>query len=155
MLARALGLISALLLVNACSDEGDGGGTGGTSGAPCDGAGETYSAGMSKPGQAGKLTFTLLDSKPVPPGVGDNVWTMTVTDATSAPVGGATVIVKTWMPEHGHSSSTQAVVTEPEPGKYLLDPVNLMMPGLWEVTIEATPAGGTTDSAMFAFCVGE
>jgi hypothetical protein len=66
MSVRALGLISAVFLLVACSDGGDNGGNGGnggssgSSGAPCDGAGETYSAGMSKLGQAGKLSVTLL-----------------------------------------------------------------------------------------------
>jgi hypothetical protein len=152
---RALIVVLAVSLTGACDGDDDADGSGGTTSAPCDGAGETYSAGMSKPGSAGKLTFTLLDSKPAPPGVNDNVWTVAISDGAGAPVVGASVLVKTWMPEHGHSSSAQAVVSEPEGGKYLLDPVNLMMPGLWEVTIEAKPTSGESDSALFAFCIGE
>lgn len=158
MSVRALALISAVFLLVACSsggDNGGGGGSSGSSGAPCDGNGETYSAGMSKLGQAGKLSFTLLDSKPAPPGVGDNVWTLGLADAGGASAAAANVVVKTWMPEHGHPGPTQAVVTEPEAGKYLLDPVTFNMPGLWEITIEATSAAGEADSALFKFCVGE
>jgi hypothetical protein len=45
------------------------------------------------------------------------------------------------------------VVTElPAPGQYQLSPVNLWMPGLWEITISAI-SGATTDSAVYRFCI--
>ena len=38
-------------------------------------------------------------------------------------------------------------------GAYNLYPVYLQMAGLWEVTLEITPMGGTRDSVVFLFCI--
>jgi hypothetical protein len=117
---------------------------------------EEFVAGMAKTGAVG-LTFTLVSSVPAPPGRNDNAWVIEIEDAGGALVG-ATVEVTPFMPDHRHGTPTPAVVTEDDaPGRYLADPVNLFMPGLWEITVEATPAGGTVDDrdeAVFTFCVG-
>ena len=155
---RNFALILALsTALAACSDDGDGsgsGGSGGTTSAACGGRAEAFSAGMSKMGEAGKLEFVLVDSNPAPPQQFDNVWTVQLNDASGAAVEGATLTVQTWMPDHEHGSPKQAVVTDEGGGKYTLEPVNLFMPGYWEVTIGAD-AAGETDSAVFKLCIGE
>ncbi len=158
MLRRALIAPLALCLVTACSDDSSSGGSGGSAGGgndPCGGAGETFTAGIEKPGAQGRLSFELMDSNPAPPQVGDNRWTLSITDAAGTAVEGSTVNVSPWMPAHKHPSPKQPAVTDEGGGSYVAEPVNFNMPGVWEITIDATPATGDADSAMFAFCIGQ
>ncbi len=114
---------------------------------------DTFSAGMTKAGTQGVVTFRLMSSTPAPPSRGDNTWAIDLTDANGAPVTGATVTVVPFMPDHNHGTQIKAQLTEPTAGHYQATPVNLWMPGLWQVTITATPAGGTLDKAVFSFCI--
>jgi hypothetical protein len=145
------------LAVTACGgDDGDpapaSGGAGGTS-AACGGRGETFSAGMRKTGEEDTFDFVLLSADPAPPQLFDNVWRVRVEDAGS-PVEKAELSVKTWMPDHEHGSPKQTGIKELSPGEYELSPVNLFMPGYWEIEVHAslTPK---VDSVKFSFCVGE
>lgn len=158
MLRRALIAALALCLFTACSDDSSSGGSGGSAGGgndPCGGAGETFTAGIEKPGAQGRLSFELMDSNPAPPQVGDNRWTLSLSATDGTPVEGASVTVLPEMPAHGHASPKQPGVTDEGGGIYVLEPVNFNMPGVWEITIDATPATGDADSAMFAFCIGQ
>lgn len=118
---------------------------------------DEYVAGMEKVGAEG-MTFRLVSSDPAPPSRYDNTWVIEIVDDTGAAVDDGDVEVTPFMPDHGHGTSIPAVIT-PDPdvdGRYLVEPVNMFMPGLWEVTIRATPAGGTAvdrDSAVFTFCI--
>jgi hypothetical protein len=115
--------------------------------------GEPFVTNLSKPGKNGALQFTLKSAAPAPPGRGDNLWMLEVTQG-GAPVSGAAVTVKPFMPDHRHGTPVDVVVTaDAAPGSYMLMPVNLWMPGIWEVTIGATPAGGVRDQAVFSFCI--
>lgn len=116
--------------------------------------GEAFTAGMAKLGKDNRITFALMTAAPSPPSRGDNTWTVDLSQG-GAPISGAAVTVKPFMPDHRHGTSIPTVVTpDPSvPGRYQLAPVNLWMPGIWEVTITATPAGGTTDIAVFSFCI--
>jgi hypothetical protein len=143
------------LAVAGCSEDGQqqDDGAGGTASADCGGEGETFSAGMSKPGANGTLGFVLVSSDPAPPQIVDSVWTIEVTEA-GAPVEGASLIASAKMPRHGgHLAAVQPDVTEVGGGRYTLDPVALEMPGLWEVTLQVTTASDTTDTAAFEFCI--
>ncbi|MBA3391740.1 MAG: FixH family protein [Deltaproteobacteria bacterium] len=149
-----LGLVTSL---GACSG-GDGHGGGHDSGASYNCAAEDgddeFVVGISKPGQGGKLTFTLRAAVPAPPARGDNTWTLELSSTTSsAAVSGAQIAVTPFMPDHQHGTPI-SVVVEPmvDAGTYELSPVNLWMPGLWQTTIEAS-ANGETDKAVFAFCI--
>lgn len=145
------------LAATGCSDDevsGGSGGSAGSAGAECGGRGETFSAGMSRLGENQALEFTLLDAAPAPPQQYDNVWTLQIDDAAGAPVESATLSVKTWMPDHGHGSPKQVGISQSGGGTYVLDPVNLFMAGLWEITIDATPTAGSADSVTFSFCIG-
>ncbi|MCE9574512.1 MAG: FixH family protein [Deltaproteobacteria bacterium] len=111
-----------------------------------------YAADMAVVGSQGQITFTLVAADPAPPGRGLNSWMVELSDA-SGPVAGAALVVTPYMPEHQHPAGTLPVVTEPAAGHYMIDMINLWMPGVWQTTIEATPAGGTKDVAVFGFCV--
>jgi len=118
---------------------------------------EEFVAGMTKTGDLG-LEFVLVSSQPAPPARFDNTWVLEVHDSTGAPLDGATVEVKPFMPDHNHGTSIDTVVTPVDgmPGQYQLEPVNLFMPGVWEVTVKATPAGGSQadrDQVVFSFCI--
>ena len=118
---------------------------------------EQFTAGMGKLGDAGLIHFTLVSSTPAPPARNDNDWVIALTDAGGTPLTGATMSVKPFMPDHNHGTGIVASVNETStPGTYDASPVNLFMPGVWEVTITARPAGGgaaDTDAAKFTFCV--
>jgi YtkA-like len=114
----------------------------------------TYAAGMTKQSQDGKFTLQLQKSDPTPPAKGDNAWDVRLVDAMGAPVDGATIDVTTFMPDHGHGTSIDVVVTPASSGggEYSISPVNLWMPGLWQVTLR-TEAGGVTDDVVLGFCI--
>jgi hypothetical protein len=121
---------------------------------------ETYVAGISKIGSA-SYTIAIMDSNPAPPAKGDNVWTIEIRDSGGAPMPGLLVNTTSYMPDHGHGSPIIADVAEVGDGVYTLNPVNLFMPGYWEITLTAVDPGATDspdddldlDSAMFKFCI--
>jgi hypothetical protein len=114
---------------------------------------EQFLAGMQKLAPGGTLV-SLMSAMPAPPGRDDNTWEIDVA-REGAPLTGATVRVTPFMPDHRHGTSVPVVVTPvaETPGRYELSPINLWMPGLWEITIDVTPSGGTRDSVVFRFCI--
>jgi hypothetical protein len=144
-------LFAALFTALSCGSENDGGGSGGGGGdGKCAGALE-YHAGIQKAGLEGHYTIAILQASPAPPHIGDNTWTVRVTDASGAPVDGATLILGTWMPAHEHPGGRGTTVTPKGDGTYELAPVNFNMDELWETTI--TVEASETDSVMFPFCI--
>lgn len=144
----SLALTSSLV---ACS--GDDGGTG-NEGVDCDNEtrADTYTAGMSKLGD-NSIEFVLVEATPTPPAKGDNDWTVQVLDA-AAPMDGLTLDITPFMPDHGHGTPVIAEATATgESGTYEVTPVNLWMPGLWQVSISASDDSGMLDTAVFAFCI--
>ncbi len=113
---------------------------------------DPYVAGMEAMGANG-YKVVLMTSDPAPPAKGDNVWTLQVMATGDAPVDGATVGVVPFMPDHGHGTPITATVTGTgSNGEYGATPVNLWMPGYWEVTVNIDD-GGTTDTAVFKVCI--
>lgn len=113
---------------------------------------DEFAAGMQKTGNGGTLDFSLMSATPAPPVRGDNAWIMQV-HAGDTPIDGADMTVSPFMPDHGHPAA-KTVIIEPtgNAGEYELNPINLWMPGLWEVTIDAKSAGGD-DVVVFRFCI--
>jgi hypothetical protein len=144
---------AALALAVAACGGGEGGGTpdGGYDCAIED-RDDDFVAGLEKTGEDGALRFRLMQSTPAPPSRGNNAWTIEVVDAAGAPVPGAALTVKPFMPDHQHGTGIKAKLTEQSDGLYLAEPVNLWMPGLWEVTIEAR-AAAATDRVVYRFCI--
>ena len=113
---------------------------------------EDFTAGMQKTG-AGGFTFTLVSSTPAPPARHDNIWVVDIANG-GVPFEG-TVGVVPFMPDHRHGTSIEAIITPVAgtPGRYNVEKVNLFMPGLWEVTVEAKPTPTTRDTAIFRFFI--
>ncbi len=152
-------LAAALFALGAAGcDGGDTGGTGTTTAPSQEGcAGDPrvteYQAGMEAKSEDGSITVSLLDADPAPPAKGDNVWTLKIVDAAGAPVTGATLALQAYMPDHAHSSTVVPEITPAGDGTYTLDPVNLFMPGVWEITVDVSPPGGTVQSVLFTLCI--
>jgi hypothetical protein len=154
---QQIGLVLAMLLVaSACSSE-DGHGADHQAvtspGSDCGGLADAYRSGISKTSDGG-ITVAIATADPTPPKMGDNSWTIEISDASGAPIVGANVTLSGWMPEHGHGLNTIPVATELGAGRYRLEPINLFMPSVWEVTIEVTqPGAQTAESVLFKICV--
>jgi hypothetical protein len=115
---------------------------------------DEFALGLSKPGESSRYTFTLVTADPAPPARGDNTWVLRLDTmaAPVAPVTGATMSVSPFMPDHSHGSGKTVTITPmTEAGEYKLAPVNLWMPGLWEVTVQVS--GAQSDRAVFRFCL--
>jgi len=111
---------------------------------------DTYVAGLEKDGTQIKVQLT---SDPAPPQKGDNQWTIMVTDTSDTPMDNLTIDSTPFMPDHGHGTATQETVTAgTQAGEYVLDPINLWMPGYWEVTINFA---GTSidDKVVYKICI--
>jgi hypothetical protein len=127
---------------------------GGEPGGGSDRPGDTFVAGLTKPGADGALMFMLMDARPAPPDLGDNTWMLMIADPEGAALAGCSIDVEPFMPQHGHGTNVAASAAEQdEPaGHYEIAPLDFFMPGLWEVTFEAT-CGDATDAATFGFWV--
>ncbi|MFO0634238.1 MAG: FixH family protein [Nannocystaceae bacterium] len=113
---------------------------------------DDYALGLAKAGA--RMTVTFVDAMPAPPARGDNTWRVAITDVAGAPLSGLQLAVDPYMPDHQHGTSIATHVDEADtPGHYVLAPVNLFMPGLWEVTIAASGLQGGDDAVVFRFCV--
>jgi hypothetical protein len=121
----------------------------------CAGDFDTYQAGMSREAEPGQLTVELVESQPAPPAVRkDNVWWLRLSDSEGLPVLGAELLVTPYMPEHQHGSA-EVVVEELGDGEYRLSPLELIMPGVWEIPVSITPSDGETSEMTFRFCLAE
>jgi hypothetical protein len=117
----------------------------------CAGA-DTYVDGIEQTTPSGR-TVKLMSASPTPPDVGDNAWTLEVLDAAGAPEEGLQLELLPWMPLHGHGLSPPTYgSTEAGGGTYELETFDLIMPGLWQFTIDAGIATGEPDEAVFMFC---
>lgn len=153
----ALLLLGAAVLatcVAGCSGGDDGGNTTTTGGGCADDPRVTpYLVGMEAKSGDGALTVTFMDADPAPPSKGDNVWMLKIEDAAGAAVNDATLSTEAFMPDHGHSSTAVPAITFKGEGAYEIDGLDLFMPGVWEITIDVAPPGGTVQSVLFTFCV--
>jgi len=137
--------------------------SGATFGCQSDPRAEAYTPNMQKAGAAGAFTFVLVSSDPAPPAKLTNTWIVKVLDTSGKPVTGATfpplpewagwpIGVRPYMPDHGHSSTAWPTVTSNADGTYTINTLYFMMPGLWQITINAQ-SGMTTDFVQYSFCV--
>lgn len=113
-----------------------------------------YAVGVEAKATDGALTVQFVDASPAPPTKGNNTWTVKLLDAAGKPVNGATIVTKPYMPDHAHGSSIKPESTaKGADGTYEITPVNLFMPGVWQITFTVTAPGGMADSAVVTFCV--
>jgi hypothetical protein len=149
---------AALAALPACGDDDDGHdhdpGGAADSGVDCSTVTGTdaFALGLAKTGANG-YTVEITTATPAPPAKGDNRWEVRVTDTEAAAATGMTLLVTTWMPFHQHGSPIPTVVSEGADGTYTLDPINLFMPGVWEITVRVADGDNPTDSVLFTFCI--
>ncbi len=152
--------LTFLLLPSAC---GNGDGTPEDTNPPScqeDTRDEAFVAGLSKTGEASYLV-ALMDSNPAPPAKGDNIWSMELSDPDGNPLAGLDIDVSAYMPDHGHYSLAVPTITDDGAGAYTIDPVNLFMPGYWEITLHLLDPVDVDnpdddielDAVVFKFCV--
>ncbi len=115
-------------------------------------SGDVYAPGMIATGAAG-AAITLMAADPAPPARFINTWTIVATDAAGATLPASAVAVTTFMPEHGHGGRPVTVTAGTDP-TLLVTPIDLWMPGRWEVTFAISATGGV-DRARFSFCIEE
>jgi hypothetical protein len=115
---------------------------------------EEYVPGLETTGDAG-TSFVLEHANPGPPEKGDNVWAMLVYDAAGDPVQDSSLSVSAWMPDHGHGSPVDPVVT---PGSFAdefeVSSLVINMGGFWEITVRSLDGDGAEiDHAVFGICI--
>lgn len=109
---------------------------------------QEFAVGLSATSPLGRVV-SIRTATPAPPDVGDNAWVLTVVDEAGAPMGGLTPAVTPWMPLHAHGLvPADYFGAEVEPGAYEIEPFDLIMPGLWEFTVDL----GAGDGVVFKFC---
>jgi MYXO-CTERM domain-containing protein len=124
-------------------------------GSECSGDFDTFEPGMTTQALPGDITVELTRADPSPPVVRrDNVWWLKLTDADGNALSGAEVVASPYMPKHQHGSA-EVVVEEQGEGEYQLSPIELIMPGVWEIPLSVTPAGGVASETTFRFCIAE
>jgi hypothetical protein len=101
--------------------------------------------------QAGSVSVVLERSDIAPPGQGINTWTLRLEDAGGQPLAGAAVKASFRMPDHTHPA-VEREGSETQAGTYEVKP-DFSMPGLWEITVTITPAGGPPATVVFSFCI--
>jgi hypothetical protein len=114
-----------------------------------------YPLPATKPTSSGLLTASLVAGDPSPPIIGTNSWTLQLTDHSGAPVSGATITAKPWMPDHGHGTSvTPTVMAAAAAGQYTVGPLYFFMAGLWQVTF-SIQQGSAMDQVVFSVCLAD
>ena len=133
---------------------------------------DTYAAGIKKLGASERFEFELVSSDPAPPALDNNAFVVRVTGADSDQPLRGDLSVALDMPEHGHPSPKPPNITfDPDARVFTLDPMDLFMVGLWQITFSFASASqldngdggsagladaassGPTDSAVFKFCI--
>ena len=150
---RCLGALVAAALLAGCADDAPADDT--TYNCEADDRDEPFTINLARTG-AGGTRFTIVSAEPALPVRGDNTWVVDV-DVGGAPVnaGDGELKLTPFMPDHRHGTGVKPIWTpDPAvPGRYAVGPINLWMPGVWELTFEATPTGGTRDPVVFTFCL--
>jgi hypothetical protein len=128
----------------------------------CSGQADTYVANLTKQGELGKYTFTLVSAMPAPPDIDANTWTVTIKDATGASPSLDQISVLPFMPQMGHGSDQTPQVTANGDESFGVSDVYLFMNGLWTITFTVTepPADDAgskapliVDKGVFTFCI--
>jgi YtkA-like len=148
--------LGALALVAACGPtSSSGGGAAPHSVCDTDPRAMSYAVGLSQSATGGgAVKVRFVDAMPAPPSKGLNTWTIAVTDGSGAPVTGATITVKPFMPDHGHGSSiTPRVMPMTAEGTYQVTLLDFFMPGIWQNTLTITTPSGPVETVVFTFCI--
>jgi hypothetical protein len=153
MLTTVAGIGLLVMAVGCSSDDSDPYPT--TYNCDADDRDEAFTANMARTG-SGTTLFTIVSAQPALPIRGDNTWIIDVAKS-GAPMtaADATFNLTPFMPDHRHGSGIKPVWTPDAavPGRFSVGPINLWMPGIWELTFDATPTAAPRDSVKFTFCI--
>ena len=147
-LTLSVGMLLLGVPLVSCSTNGDGGSVCGD-----EERAEPFEAGTTGDGVNGTLSIRVDGSDPSPPDLNQNDWTLTVLDTAGSPLDGCTVEVDPWMPDHGHGSDSVVGSATGEAGQYLLEAIDLIMPGFWSVDVQADCGAAGSDHAAFPICI--
>jgi hypothetical protein len=118
----------------------------------CEGRGQPFVTGESRPSEDGVVSVQLLEAEPAPPAQAENFWTLELSDENEQPVTGASIVAVPYMIDHGHGAAAQ-IAADLGAGRYELGPLTLTMPGLWEITLQLTMPDGSETSVVYDVCV--
>ncbi len=115
---------------------------------------EAYEPGMEKATDNGLMTVVLEESSPGPIDIGDNDWTISVSDPTSGDAeAGCTITAVPWMVDHGHGSNEPVAVETATPGTYEITGISVTMAGLWDTELALDCPDLGEDTIHFLFCI--
>ena len=112
---------------------------------------DTYVDGLEKETAAGHYTVRIKSLSPAPPSKGELTMQWEIVDKDGMAVSDANLMVRPFMPAHGHGSSPEDNPGTFEDGAYNVGPLTLQMAGHWEFRVSVE--GSLQDSAVFSFCV--
>ena len=100
---------------------------------------------------SGDFTFTLVSDPSMMPLNALFSLTVSVSDSAGAAVDG-TLTFDATMPDHGHGMNVEPTVSSPVTGEYLIEGINLHMPGTWKLDFSIDVDGTTTDATVDYEC---
>ncbi|MEO7112152.1 MAG: FixH family protein, partial [Polyangiaceae bacterium] len=108
---------------------------------------------MSLTSDRGALHVDVRTSPTQPPTRGEQSVQLVITNADGSPSTDLALSTKPWMPAMGHGASVTPSVSETAPGTYVIEDVDMFMPGTWELrtTISSASDSNDTDHVAPAF----
>jgi hypothetical protein len=115
---------------------------------------------MRRESPDGVVTASLVDATPVPPLLGENLWTVEVRSSgepvlDADPETDSTVIANVYMADHDHNIRKEGAMISP--GVFEFPPFLLNMNGYWEITVAVEPdmpaEGAEPEEMVFGFCI--
>jgi hypothetical protein len=115
---------------------------------------DAYAPNLQKTGENGVLTFELVVADPAPPAAETlNTFVLKITHADGTLFTGQLAFAQPFpqgifMPLHNHgpSSPIPTITFDASAGTYTLAQMNLFMPGLWRVTVDAYELSSSSEA---------
>ncbi|MCO4771729.1 MAG: hypothetical protein KDA24_16990 [Deltaproteobacteria bacterium] len=111
---------------------------------------QVYRAALPPQESSGDLDVRLLSSDPAPPNTEGSLWTLALSDDNGGPEDACSCTASPFAPDHGQGTSSSTCTPGDSPQLLELE-VDLVMPALWEVTIEVTCPQASAE-VLFVFC---
>jgi hypothetical protein len=97
---------------------------------------DTYVANLTKKSMHGAYQIVLQTSDPGPPIKGVNTWTIKLQNGSGDPMATPKLEVLPCMPDHGHGTNVNAIISPQADGTLTVTPLYLFMGGVWQVTFD-------------------